>query len=87
MRQNARQILRVVKEAFTGQFFDNPAGISDSNCSQEESSRDIMSCRWSQVDRTHRPQDRANAAEVTRALTAVSMAQQTFSPQAKGPSL
>ena len=77
MRQNAHQVLGVVKETFTGQSFDEPTVISDSNCSQEESDAEIMSCMWAQVARAHRPRDQANAAGVVKALTAVSMAQST----------
>lgn len=72
MRQNAHQILRVVKETFTGQSFDRRAVVSD--CSHEESDEEIISCMWSQVTHALDSRTQTNAVEVLRALTAVSLA-------------
>lgn len=70
MRQNAHQILRVVKETFNGQSFDRRA--VKSNCSHEDSDGEIISCMWSQVTHTLDFNDQSNGVEVLRALTAVS---------------
>ena len=70
MQQNAHQILNVVKKTFTRQSFDKRAVVSD--CSQEESDSEILSCMWSQVAHTLQSQDQADAIRV---LTAVSPSQ------------
>ena len=87
MRQNAHQILRMVKEAFPGQPFDESAITIDSSCSDKASDRDIMNCMWSWVARTRHLGEQANAAEITRALTTVSTAQSTCTSYTKGTSV
>lgn len=72
MRQNAHQVLRVIKETFTGQSFDRRAVVSD--CSYGKSDGEVISCMWSQVTHALDPGTQTNAVEVLQTLTAVSLA-------------
>ena len=69
IQQNARQILKVVKETFTGYLFDGQVVVSD--CSLEKSDGEILVCMWSQVVYTLDSKNRVNVAGKLGALTKV----------------
>ena len=71
MQQNAYQIQKVVKETFTGQSFERRAMISD--CSQEKSDGETISCMWSEVTHAVQSPNQANTAGALRTLIAVSV--------------
>ena len=78
VRQNAEQILRLVRDAFPSNSIQSHKDAID--CMAELSDGELLSCLWSEALRTAAAGSKRDASDVTDAMTRVRRAMRAYWP-------